>query len=140
VLTNFIVIGLSISTASGGVAFARDKSPYQNFELPKITSSGPDGAGKLYVSQRFYLKNAVHEKTPQVDAKKFFFAKEAFLAEKREEAIKLLRQQMDAGLNVNRENMLLRLGQLYAEKYMELSYQETEVFTAKLQEYEKKKS
>ncbi len=125
---------------AGNAFAAKDASPYSNFELPKAHSYGPDGAGKQYVSERLYLKNAVRERTPKVDAKKFFFAKEAFLAEKREEAIKLLRQQMDAGLNVNRENMLLRLGQLYAEKYMELSYQETEVFTTKLAEYEKQKA
>ena len=34
---------------------------------------------------------------------------------------------MDAGLKANRDNILLRLGQLYAEKYMELSYNETEL-------------
>jgi tetratricopeptide (TPR) repeat protein len=128
----FVLVG--VATA------ARDTGPYRNFELPKVNSTGPDGHGKLYVSQRISLKNEVRQKTSRVDAKKFLFAKEAFLAEKREEAIKLLRQQMDSGLNVNRENMVLRLGQLYAEKYMELSYQETEVYTAKLQEYEAKKA
>ncbi len=118
---------------------ARDSGPYRNFELPRVSNFGPEGQGKLYVSQKVSVKNEVRQRAPRVDAKKFLFAKEAFLAEKREEAIKLLRQQMDSGLNVNRENMLLRLGQLYAEKYMELSYQETEVYTAKLQEYEQKK-
>ncbi|MBY0369531.1 tetratricopeptide repeat protein [bacterium] len=115
--------------------------PYQNFELPRSASAGPGGgAGKFFLSDRLVLKNAVREKTSSIDSKKFLFAKEAFLAEKREEAIKLLRQQMDSGLNVNKENMLLRLGQLYAEKYMELSYQETEVYTAKLQDYESAKA
>ncbi len=125
---------------STGALGARDTSPYKNFELTKNTSSGPSGAGKLYVSERFSVKNAIRQKTPKVDLKKFLFAKEAFLSEKREEAIKLLRQQMDSGLNINRENMLLRLGQLYAEKYMELSYQETEILTAKLQQWETDKT
>ena len=125
------------ASASGAVS---SKSAYSNFELPRSAATGPGGAGKFFLSERVTLKNAVREKTSSVDSKKFFFAKEAFLAEKREEAIKLLRQQMDSGLNVNRENMLLRLGQLYAEKYMELSYQETEVYTAKLQDYEAAKA
>ncbi len=133
-------IGASVFLGLALPSMAATKAPYKNFELPKIVNSGPDGGGKLYVSERIYLKNAIRQKVSQVDAKKFLFAKEAFLAEKREEAIKLLRQQMDSGMNINRENMLLRLGQLYAEKYMDLSFQETEVFTAKLQEYEKKKA
>ncbi len=138
--TNYISAVVVAALFAGNADAARSRTPYANFELPQMRTTGPDGLGKTYVSEKFFLKNAVREKTPRVDAKKFFFAKEAFLAEKREEAIKLLRQQMDSGLKVNRENMLLRLGQLYAEKYMELSYQETEVYTSKLQEYEKKKA
>ena len=135
-----ILTAVALLGSTEQTCYARDRSPYQNFSLPQVRPSDPTNAGKHYNASRIRLKNAVSERTSHVDLKKFLFAKEAFLAEKREEAIKLLRQQMDSGLNVNRENMLLRLGQLYAEKYMELSYQETEVFTAKLQEYEAKKA
>jgi tetratricopeptide (TPR) repeat protein len=89
---------------------------------------------------RFQLRTGRSElRQNSFDPKKFLFAKEAFLEEKRDEAIRLMRQQLDAKLPGNRHNLLLSLGQLYAEKYMDLSYRETELYTEKLQDYEKAK-
>ncbi len=122
-----------------GTAFAAPRqSTYQNFNLPNTAGRAPSPEGRgAYQTDKFQLgSRSVKLKTPNVDTQLFLFAKETFLSEKRDEAIKLLRQQIDAGMKDNLENMLLRLGQLYAEKFMELSYFENEVFSAKLKEQE----
>ncbi|MBI1861114.1 MAG: tetratricopeptide repeat protein [Deltaproteobacteria bacterium] len=93
-----------------------------------------------FSSARLSMKGkSVEIKGPSLDATTFFSAKEAFVTEKRDEAIKILRQQLDAGLTNNRDNQLLKLGQLYAEKYMEMSYRENEIFTAQLNEKAKRR-
>jgi len=76
---------------------------------------------------------------PSVDAEEYLFAKKAFISERRDQAIKLLRQQLDTGYTRNLDNILLRLGQLYTEKYMELSYYETELYNNQLEEYNQNK-
>lgn len=118
---------------------ARD---YENFSLP-YSSRHVVGApgGMAYSSDRVKLRTSgVKVFAPNVSHQELLFAKESFLAEKRDQAIKLLRQEMDSGYKNNRDNMLLRLGQLYAEKYMELSYIENELFTEQLEKYQKEKA
>lgn len=115
---------------------------YENFDLPKTAGKAPvPSASRVsYKSERVELQGSnVRLKEKSFNSQEFLFAKEAFLAEKRDETIKLLRQQMDTGYKANRDNMLLRLGQLYAEKYMELSYGENEMYTRQVEEFEKKK-
>lgn len=122
------------------VAMAADKD-YENFNLPYKPATPAAPESKLaYQSPRVSLRGKkLTIKEPSLNHQLFVFAKEAFITEKRDEAIKLLRQEMDSGLKANRDNMLLRLGQLYAEKYMELSYRENEYFSQQLQLHEKKK-
>ena len=114
---------------------------YENFDLPNKPAIAAVPESKLaYQSSRVSLKGTkLTVKEPSLNHQMFVFAKEAFITEKRDEAIKLLRQEMDSGLKANRDNMLLRLGQLYAEKYMEMSYRENEYFSKQLVEYEKNK-
>jgi tetratricopeptide (TPR) repeat protein len=117
------------------------QATYESFVLSKKPGSELGVPTVSHASDRASLKPVkIKIHTTEMDSRKFTFAKESFLAEKRDQAIKILRQQMDAGLVKNQDNMLLRLGQLYAEKYMELSYQENEVYTAQLLLYEKKKA
>ncbi len=116
---------------------------YDNFSLP------PEPSKVVLPENRFNFKsnNRVEIKAskvrtvsgPSIDSKLFILAKENFLTEKREEVIKLLRQQLDLGQKANRDNLLLKLGQNYAEKYMELSNLENEVFSAQLVDFEQKR-
>lgn len=126
---------LSLATLA---AFAA--KDYENFDLPKNQTQVP--VSKLaYKSERLQLTGReVSLREKSYDATEFLAAREAFLTEKRDETIKLLRQQMDSGYKANRDNMLLRLGQLYAEKYMELSYGENELYTRQLEDFEKRKA
>lgn len=122
------------------VAVMASAKDYENFDLPK-TSRASVESHLNYNAARVSLhgKNArVQERS--FDAKEYLSVKEAFLAERRDQAIKLLRQQLDSNLAANRDNILLRLGQLYAEKYMELSYRENELYTQQLNEFEKHKA
>lgn len=130
--TGFVI--LIQSTA----AFAVGPSSFQAVSLPKKEAVEID-APRQY-GDRLSLRTSRSElKYDSIDPKKFLFAKEAFLEEKRDEAIRLMRQQLDSNMGANRPNLLLSLGQLYAEKYMELSYRETELYTERLAEHEKKK-
>jgi len=127
--------------ASSPVKKSSSTASYQNFNLPtahKIYAT-PESS-TAFASDRVKLHGkSIKLDIPTFNATQFAFAKETFLSEKRDEAIRLLRQQLDSGYQVNRDNMLLRLGQLYAEKYMELSYKENEVFTEQINDYEAKK-
>jgi len=136
VLTKFFHLLMVLPVA---MAFAGQY--YENFDLPSKPAVSAIPESKLaYQSNRVSLRGKkLTIKEPGLNHQLFVFAKEAFITEKRDEAIKLLRQELDAGLKANRDNMLLRLGQLYAEKYMEMSYRENEYFSKQLQEYETKK-
>lgn len=113
---------------------------YENFDLPKKGSIEVPVSRLAYKTERMQLTGRnVRLKETSFDANEFLAAKESFLTEKRDETIKLLRQQMDSGYKANRDNMLLRLGQLYAEKYQELGLAESELYTRQLEEFEKKK-
>ncbi len=134
------ITGLMFVAAVNSVAAGNKTKDYESFDLPKKTSS-PVTSNLAFENSRVTVRGKnVRMSTRSVDAREYIFAKEAFLSEKRDQAIKLLRQELDAGMTANRDNMLLRLGQLYAEKYMELSYRETELYSAELQDYEKKKA
>jgi len=114
---------------------------YENYNLPAKSLQIP-AAKKLSYSRdkRFILRgDQTSLKAPSVKASEYLFAKQAFLSEKRDQAIRLLRQELDSGYKHNRDNMLLRLGQLYTEKYMELSYLENQYYSNKLEEWQKKK-
>ena len=142
-LTRRAYTHFSIALFLASVSVSAAPKEYENFNLPstggKASVPVPETALN-YHSQRVQItgKNS-RLREPSVNHKDYIFAKEVFLAEKRDEAIKLLRQDMDAGLKANRDNILLRLGQLYAEKYMELSYNETELYSEQLREWEKQK-
>lgn len=143
-LTNSgLAVALVVSIAAPS-AFAKSKE-YENFDLPKNARSAPEaptsapGAIGFSNSRIKVTPHGTSYKTPGVNAQDYLFAKEAFVTEKRDEAIKLLRQEIDSGYTRNRDNLQLRLGQLYAEKYMELSYRENELYTAGLAEYDKAK-
>jgi TolA-binding protein len=127
--------------AGPGLA-ASARKDYENFSLPYAGRRAPIGPeGVSYSSDRLKMRTShVRIEAPTVGHQELLFAREAFLAEKRDQAIKLLRQEMDSGYRNNRDNMLLRLGQLYAEKYMELSYLENEVFTQQLDKFQKEKA
>lgn len=131
-LTN---LGLALLSAN---AFAA--KDYENFDLPKSVKAAIPESRLNYATDRMTLRGVgVKLKQPSINHQQFLFAKEAYISEKRDEAIKLLRQEMDSGMKANRDNMLLRLGQLYAEKYMELSYREGEVYTQQYADFEKRK-
>ncbi len=139
-MLRYSITGLMFVAAVNSVAAGNKTKDYENFELPKKTSS-PVKSGLAFENSRVTVRGKnVRMTAKSVDAREYLFAKEAFLSEKRDQAIKLLRQELDAGMTANRDNMLLRLGQLYAEKYMELSYRETELYSADLADYEKKKA
>jgi len=127
-------LGLSLSASAA-------LKEYENFTLPSKTGAieVPDTTTSFRSPRLELKKQNPRLYQPSVDHKDYIFAREAFLAEKRDEAIKLLRQDMDSGMKQNRDNMLLRLGQLYAEKYMELSYDETQVFTKQIGDWEERK-
>ncbi len=132
----FVCTSLLLST---GFALAAKKKDYENFELPKKTVSAVEST-LAFNSPRVSVKGGkVRVNAPSVDAREYLFAKETFVSDRRDQAIKLLRQELDAGMTSNRDNILLRLGQLYAEKYMELSYRETELYSSEIADYEKKK-
>lgn len=131
----------SLLVATLSVAAPRAKE-YENFELPKAggaAPTAPDAPSLNYQSNRIKLTGRSSLRESSVNAQTYLFAKEAFLTEKRDEAIKLLRQELDSGFTRNRDNLLLKLGQLYAEKYMELSYRENEYYTKELDAFDKKK-
>jgi len=141
VLTNKLIalIGFSILIYSISAKAANDD--YQNFDLPDQKTVALPEKSFSYKSQRVEIKGAkARLKTPSMDAQDYLFAKETFLTEKREEAIKLLRQELDSGAKGNRDNVLLQLGQLYIEKYMELSYRESQVYNQLYLDYEKNKA
>jgi TolA-binding protein len=120
---------------------AKKSKEYENFDLPKSDRLAPSDAGVNFLENRVKVqKGASRLRESGFNAQQYIFAKEAFIAEKRDEAIKLLRQELDSGFTRNRDNILLRLGQLYAEKYMELSFHENELYTKSLTEYEKAKA
>ena len=139
--THFGIV-LTIASVWALASASAASKEYENFNLPSTGGKAAVPETALnYHSQRVQItsKNVrLHE--PSVNHKEFLFAKEVFLAEKRDEAIKLLRQDLDSGLRANRDNILLRLGQLYAEKYMELSYNETGLYSEQLREWEKQKA
>lgn len=121
-------------------AEAAKSKEYENIALPATARIAPT-VSRSYLSPRVQLTGSnLRLKEPSVNHQQYVFAKEAFLAEKRDEAIKLLRQELDSGFKQNRDNMLLRLGQLYSEKYMELSYRENELYSQRLTEFEKVKA
>ncbi len=134
VLTKIITL-IFITTFS--VSYGR--SSYENYELPKKKGTIPLLQGD-YKTSKFDIKRKSETVKPSYNHQKFLAEKEAFLTEKRDEAIKLLRQQIAVGYTQNLPNMLLRLGQLYTEKYTELSYYEHEIYSAKLKAYEKLKA
>lgn len=113
---------------------------YENFTLPPSKNRAVLPVSKVnYKTSSFRLEGSSRQKKgPSVDHDTFLFSKQMFLAERREQAIKLLRQEIDAGYKANLPNMLLRLGQLYAEKYQELSYLENKLHDEKLKDWEQK--
>jgi len=114
---------------------------YQNFELPDQAKVALPEKVFSYKSPRVEVKGSKAKlKTPSLSAQDYLFAKETFLTEKREEAIKLLRQELDSGDRGNRDNVLLQLGQLYVEKYMEFSYRESQVYNQQYLDYETQKA
>lgn len=114
---------------------------YPNFELPDQQKVKVPESGFSYKSKRAQIKaKSIREQKPSLSIQEFLFVKEAFLTEKREEAIKLLRQELDSGVKRNRDNVLLKLGQLYVEKYMELSYRENQLYNEEYKKYEAAKS
>jgi TolA-binding protein len=130
---------LTLSQIAIGSLYAVGPSSFEAVSLPKKEEAVAIDVPRQY-GERYKLKTTRSElRQESIDPKKFLFAKEAFLEEKRDEAIRLMRQQLDAKLPGNRPNLLLSLGQLYAEKYMDLSYRETELYTERLGEYEKQK-
>jgi len=128
--------GLTLSVSG----FA-ENDDYKNFELPEQAKVALPEKTFSYKSPRVEIKGAKAKfKTPSLSAQEYLFARETFLTEKREEAIKLLRQELDSGAKTNRDNVLLQLGQLYVEKYMEFSYRESQVYNQRYLDYEKQKA
>ena len=128
-------------TLLSGLSLAAENDDYKNFDLPDQKPVALPDKAFSYKSKRVEIKGGSPRlKTPSMNAQDFLFAKETFLTEKREEAIKLLRQELDSGAKANRDNVLLQLGQLYIEKYMELSYRESQVYNQLYIDYEKNKA
>ncbi|NBV50326.1 hypothetical protein EBR78_03780, partial [bacterium] len=128
--------GLTLSVSG----FA-ENDDYKNFELPEQAKVALPEKTFSYKSPRVEIKGAKAKfKTPSLSAQEYLFARETFLTEKREEAIKLLRQELDSGAKTNQDNVLLQLGQLYVEKYMEFSYRESQVYNQRYLDYEKQKA
>ncbi|NBX76964.1 MAG: hypothetical protein EBQ92_10455 [Proteobacteria bacterium] len=118
-----------------------ESDDYKNFDLPEQTRVAVPEKTFSYKSARGEITGKKAKlKTPSMSAQDYLFAKETFLTEKRDEAIKLLRQELDSGAKVNRDNVLLQLGQLYVEKYMEFSYRESQVYNQQYIDYEKAQS
>jgi len=114
---------------------------YKNFDLPDQAKVKIPEGGFSYQSQRAKIQaRKIKEEKPSYSLQEFLFVKEAFLTEKREEAIKLLRQELDSGVKRNRDNVLLKLGQLYVEKYMELSYRENQNYNEEYKKFESQKA
>jgi len=130
-----LIIGLTLLGTSTS-AIARN---YKNFQLPKRPIRAVPPSNLSFRDKRIQLKGTFRTKTPSIDQKEFVFAKQKFLSKKRDEAIKLLRQQIEAGYKRNLDNMLLRLGQLYTEKYMEFSYLENELYNTQLDDFDAKR-
>jgi len=122
----------------GETALSDGSDDYKNFDLPEQARVAVPEKTFSYKSVRAEIKGQKTKlKTPSMSVQDYVFAKETFLTEKRDEAIKLLRQEIDSGSKVNRDNVLLQLGQLYVEKYMELSYRESQVYNQQYIDYEK---
>ena len=99
-------LALTLLVASSAALAAKD---YDNFNLPNNPKTRPI----LPVSKLSYTTNKVRIRgknlrlaEPSVDRKEYLFVKEAFLAERRDQALKLLRQELDSGVKTNRDNML----------------------------------
>lgn len=138
-LTKKHLITVSVLTfAHFGTALGDNESDYKNFDLPEQAKVAVPEKTFSYKSFRGEIKGQKSKlKTPSMSAQDLLFAKETFLTEKRDEAIKLLRQEIDSGAKTNRDNVLLQLGQLYVEKYMEFSYRESQVYNQQYIDYEK---
>lgn len=138
-----IVLIAALGAVSAAQALKGDarKNSYENFALPSRGERSVSVPGERnYETSKFSMKRGeVSVREPSINHQQYIFAKEAFLAERRDQAIKLIRQQLDAGYTANESNMLLRLGQLYAEKYMELNYLENEVFSTQVKKFEEDK-
>ncbi|MFM8269039.1 MAG: tetratricopeptide repeat protein [Pseudomonadota bacterium] len=125
-----------VSVVNLGTAWGESED-YKNFDLPEQSRVALPEKSFSYKSARAEIRGQKSKlKTPSMSAQDFLFAKETFVAEKRDEAIKLLRQELDSGAKVNRDNVLLQLGQLYVEKYMEFSYRESQVYNQQYSDYE----
>jgi len=135
VLIDRVLISALVLVAA--TSAARD---YEDFALPRKVPKAVAGESKFaFSSSRVQFRGRSRLKEPGVDAREYLFAREQFLAEKRDQAIKLLRQELDSGGKSNRDNVLLRLGQLYAEKYMELSFREHELYARESEEFQARK-
>lgn len=141
------VIFVAVALVASGAHAAKRAKPvtnegskenYENLVLPEPRFSDVPVSSLSYESKRIRLRGGkVEVKRPGIDAQRFLFERETFLVEKRDEAIKLLRQELDSGFTQNRDNILLRLGQLYTEKYMELNFHEVELYNRQFEAFEK---
>ncbi|MCB0403703.1 MAG: tetratricopeptide repeat protein [Bdellovibrionales bacterium] len=105
----------------------------ENLQIPQ--------ANLTFSGKKFSIAAGKREaNSPSVDTQRYLFEKQTFLTARRDQAIKLLRQELASGYAKNRDNVLLRLGQLYTEKYMELNFHELEMYNAQLEEYDKAKA
>jgi tetratricopeptide (TPR) repeat protein len=137
---SFGLIGIVFILSLAEPSVAKEKD-YENFDLPEQAKVALPEKSFSYKSPRVEVKGVkARTKEPSLSAQEFLFAKESYLTEKRDEAIKLLRQELDSGNKANKDNVLLRLGQLYTEKYMELSFREGELYNQEYTDYEKKKA
>jgi len=120
------------------IAFNDSLADYSVYSLPNPHKSIIPKGKLSYTSKRVVIKGTkVTEKKPNIDATDYVFAKKAYVSEKRDQAIKLLRQEAESGSRKNLDNVLLRLGQLYVEKYMELSVLESQYYSDKQKSYQK---
>jgi len=138
VLTKKHLISFLVLSAFNQIEVFAESDDYKNFDLPEQARVAIPEKNFSYKSARAEIIGKKSKlKTPSMSAQDFLFAKETYLTEKRDEAIKLLRQELDSGSRVNRDNVLLQLGQLYVEKYMEFSYRESQVYNQQYIDYEK---
>jgi len=138
VLTKKHFISFLVVSTFNQIGVLAENDDYKNFDLPEQTRVAVPEKTFSYKSARAEITGKKSKlKTPSMSAQDFLFAKETFLTEKRDEAIKLLRQELDSGAKTNRDNVLLQLGQLYVEKYMEFSYRESQVYNQQYLDYEK---
>lgn len=128
---------LSPLLVAGPISGAASTDSFSLVSLPQKTEVEITGPRQVGSRLKLETKQADLRKK-QVDPSRFSFAKHEFLEAKRDEAIRIMRQQLDSDAGPNRANLLLRLGQLYVERYMELSYRETELYTQQLEEFEKR--